>query len=388
MNGYNRTMQNDIYLYSLSELEDLVLSFGLPKFRAKQLHEWLHTHNVASYDEMTNLPKALRAQLEQLFPLSETEVVEKLVSEDGSRKYLLKLADGAFVETVGIPSGNAYDDASSYSNRTDHPDFNSLSNEIVELDDAQEDSSPERLTVCFSTQVGCPMGCVFCATGQEDFLRNLTAQEMVDQVSAVRRDMNLRISNLVAMGQGEPFLNYDELLTALRRFNNDEAFRIGARHITVSTCGIIKGINQFAKEPEQFTLAVSLHSAIQEKRDLLMPAMVNQRLPELKRAIQNYIDKKNRRVTFEYMMIDGVNDGKEDMSALIDFCSGLLCHVNLITLNEVDSEIYMAPSPAHRMNEWVSQLESKHISATIRKSKGTDIAGACGQLKNTALISL
>lgn len=358
---YNQPM--DIYSYNLAELETIFTELKLPKYRAKQLYEWLHVHNASSYDEMTNLPKALRQQLSQIYPLSATEVAEKAVSADQSRKYLLRLQDGLAVEAVGIPSSEV-----------------SLS---TDEGSTSETLKPGRLTVCFSTQVGCGIGCEFCATGHEGFRRNLTAQEMIDQISFVQKDFNQRVSNIVAMGQGEPFLNYDELIKALRRLNTDEGFKIGARHITVSTCGITEGIRRFATEPEQFTLAISLHSAIQSKRDKLMPALTKQPLTKLKSAITDYLEAKNRRVTFEYLMIDGFNDAEEDLLNLINFCDGLLCHVNLIPLNNIGDQLQSSPMAI--INQWVKELEAEHISATIRNSKGSDIAGACGQLKAASL---
>lgn len=376
---YNQLM--DIYSYTLEELESTFAELKLPKYRAKQLHEWLHVHNASSYDEMSNLPKALRQQLSQAFPLSPTKVAERLVSSDGSRKYLMKLSDGAAVETVGIPS----------STQTEEQEITAelqTDNDGQELDDfsqtgASTEHKPGRLTVCFSTQVGCGIGCEFCATGKEGFTRNLSAQEMIDQIAFVQKDFGQRVSNVVAMGQGEPFLNYEELLKALRRLNTDEGFKIGARHITVSTCGVVEGIRKFTNEPEQFTLAVSLHSAIQSKRDQLMPGMKKQPLTKLRAAITDYIAEKNRRVTFEYLMIDGVNDAEEDLLNLINFCNGLLCHVNLIPMNETESSL--KSSSLKTIQQWVKELESEHISATIRNSKGSDIAGACGQLKQSKL---
>ena len=376
---YNQLM--DIYSYTLEELESTFTELKLPKYRAKQLYEWLHVHNASSYDEMSNLPKALRQQLSQAFPLSSTEVAERLVSSDGSRKYLMRLSDGAAVETVGIPSSTQTEEQETTANLQDEPDEQ-------EPDDfsqtgASTEHKPGRLTVCFSTQVGCGIGCEFCATGKEGFTRNLSAQEMIDQIAFVQKDFGQRVSNVVAMGQGEPFLNYEELIKALRRLNTDEGFKIGARHITVSTCGIVEGIRKFTNEPEQFTLAVSLHSAIQSKRDQLMPGMKKQPLTKLRAAIADYIAEKNRRVTFEYLMIDGVNDAEEDLLNLINFCNGLLCHVNLIPMNETGSSL--KSSSLKTIQQWVKELESEHISATIRNSKGSDIAGACGQLKQSTL---
>lgn len=379
-------MNTNIYTYSLADLESFCAESNIPRFRAKQLYEWIHTHNATSYNQMTNLPKALREQLAEVFPLSQTHVIEKQISIDATRKFLLALADGELVETVGIPSNPTHENVS-------RETFLSQNSSDSLLDDrscislpsdspAAPSSSLDRLTVCFSTQVGCGMGCVFCATGSEGFSRNLSAQEMVDQAVIVQRDFQHRISNIVAMGQGEPFLNYDNLLVALRRFNTDEGFQIGARHITISTCGIIDGIQRFAQEPEQFTLAISLHSAIQSKRDRIMPALARQPLQNLKKAIQEYISIKNRRVTFEYLLLDGINDGEEDLLALVEFCSGLLCHINLIPFNETGGA-FRGVSQSY-MRSWVDYLESHHISTTIRNSKGADISGACGQLKNVS----
>ncbi|MCI2240913.1 23S rRNA (adenine(2503)-C(2))-methyltransferase RlmN [Adlercreutzia faecimuris] len=341
-------MMNEIKTYNLSQLEDLTSRYGQPKFRAKQLYEWLVGKHAISYDEMTNLPKDFRAQLAQDYPLATCEVIDRQVSKDGTRKYVVCFHDGCMVETVAMPTGE----------------------------------NDERLTVCFSTQVGCAMECAFCATGREGFCRNLTANEMTEQVSLVERDFGRRVTNLVAMGQGEPFLNYDALIEALRMANSADSFNIGARHITVSTCGIIPGIDQLAEEPEQFTLAISLHSAIQEKRDQLMPRVSHQPLPSLKKSLKHYVEKTNRRVSFEYLLIKGVNDGEEDLQALLDFCDGLLCHVNLLPMNKIAGSPFQ-PSPRYIADHWISTLGKHHIEATMRRSRGSDIAGACGQLKNS-----
>ncbi|WP_165172155.1 23S rRNA (adenine(2503)-C(2))-methyltransferase RlmN [Adlercreutzia sp. ZJ242] len=341
---------NEIKTYRLDQLEYLVKDLGQPKFRAKQIYEWFHVKHASSYDEMTNLPLVLRAQLAEECPLASSHIADKRISSDGTRKYIVEFADGQRAETVGLPSEN-------------------------------NDASKQRLTVCFSTQVGCPMGCAFCATGREGFKRNLTASEIVDQILTVEKDFSQRVTNAVAMGQGEPFLNYDETLKALRIMNEKEGLNIGARHITVSTCGIIEGIERFAKEPEQFTLAVSLHSAIQTKRDDLMPKVANQPLDQLKPALESYIRKTNRRVTFEYLLIRDVNDGPDDLKALLRFCEGLLCHVNLLPVNTVEGSQFK-PSKKHVSEIWLKEFEKRHIEATFRKSRGADISGACGQLKN------
>lgn len=318
---------------------------GQPKFRAQQLAEWLYQRHVCSYDEMTNLPAALRAQLAERFPLTTPTVVDRQVSNDGTRKYLLEFDDDIRVETVAIPS-----------------------------------RSGDRLTVCFSTQAGCAIGCAFCATGQEGFARNLTPGEIVDQVFVAQDDMGSRVTNVVGMGQGEPFLNYDNTMAALRIMNSKKGLEIGARHISVSTCGILPGIERFSHEPEQFTLAVSLHAARQGVRDLLMPNVAKFKLPALKAALQTYVARTNRRVTLEYIMIEDVNDRAEDLVALQKFCHNLLCHVNLIPINAVAGSPFQ-PSAHETIEHWLASIQKKGTEATLRDSRGSDIDGACGQLK-------
>ena len=243
------------------------------------------------------------------------------------------------------------------------------------------DGSLDRLSVCVSSQVGCPMACQFCATGREGLTRNLTAAEIIAQVALVQEDFQERVSNVVVMGQGEPFLNYDEVLAALRILNSRDDFNIGARHITLSTCGITDGIDRLSQEPEQFTLAVSLHSALQKKRDRLMPKVAKQPLSDLKKAVERYTQSTNRRVSFEYLLIKDVSDSEEDLRALLDFCDGLLCHVNLLPVNTVEGSPLQAASPA-TAKHWVETLIHYGVETSFRKSRGADIDGACGQLKN------
>lgn len=340
-------MDKPIKTYSLDSLKTLMAELGQPTFRGKQLAQWLYEHHATSYDEMTNLPQALRDELATHHPLFTPDTIDKQESHDGTRKYVLQFHDGACVETVAIPSH----------------------------------ASHERLTVCFSTQAGCSMGCTFCATGEEGFTRNLSIGEIVDQVLLAQEDMGMRVTNIVGMGQGEPFLNYDNTLDALRILNNPKGIAIGARHITVSTCGVLPGIKRFATEPEQFTLAVSLHAARQQVRDKLMPGVKNYSLQNLKRVLQNYTDATNRRITFEYIMIQGVNDTQADLTAMIAFCNDMLCHVNLIPVNAVDDSS-LQPSTQATINTWMNQLQKNGVETTTRISRGSDIAGACGQLKN------
>ena len=336
-------MNKPIKSYSIEEIEQLVIEAGLPKFRAGQLLDWLYVKGVTTYGEMTNLPKVIREQFERLHPLYPSKIIEKQVSLDGSRKYLLQFHDGVFVETVGLPS---------------------------------EDN---RLTVCCSSQAGCAMACAFCATGKQGLTRNLSSGEIVDQILAVQDDFAMRVTNVVVMGQGEPFANYDAMIAALHIMNHSKLLNIGARHITVSTCGLIDGINRFSEEPEQFTLAVSLHSARQEVRDSLMPAVKNQRLGSLRKALDDYSKKTGRRFSFEYALMEGINDSEEDLKALIDYCKRLLCHVNLIPLNKIEDSP-VSPVDYSLLGKWRDLLEEKGIPASVRKSRGSDIAGACGQL--------
>ena len=333
----------DIRLLDLEELQNLVKELGQPAFRAKQLNEWIHEKNACSFDEMTNLPVAMREKLSERFSFNVPVELVKQVSKDGSRKYLLQFADGVSVETVGMPNRN-------------------------------------KLAVCISSQAGCAMGCAFCATGLAGLSRSLTAQEMVDQVLHVSRDFGERVTSVVFMGQGEPFANFDATIDALRALNDPDGLAIGARHLTVSTCGVIPGIRRFAELPEQFTLAISLHSAVQGTRNQLMPGVKKYTLPRLHEAIQLYVEKTGRRPTYEFAMIDGINDTNPEMQALIDFCAGTLCRVNLIQLNNIPDSPFR-PSPIEKVETLQRRLTMHGVETTIRNSRGSDIDAACGQLK-------
>ena len=333
----------DVRTLSLDELKDLMEELGQPSYRAKQIHEWVHKKNVCSFSEMTNLPLSLREQLDELFTIPLPTEVAKQISNDGSRKYLLEFNDGTQVETVGMPTGN-------------------------------------RLAVCVSTQAGCAMRCSFCATGRSGLTRSLKAQEIVDQVTHVSQDFDLRVSSVVFMGQGEPFNNYDQTVSALRMLNDPDGLAIGARHLTVSTCGIIPGIKSFSQLPEQFTLAISLHSAVQATRNQLMPGVKKYTLPRLYDVIQDYVAKTGRRPTYEFAMIEGINDTNPEMDALVDFCAGTLCHVNLIQLNHI-TESPFKPSPIEKVEKLQQRLELRGVETTIRNSRGSDIDAACGQLR-------
>ncbi len=333
----------DIGALDRAGIAQVVADLGQATYRTRQLVRWLYARGAVRFDEMTDLPAEFRKALAERFSIGSVEVAARQESADGTRKYLVRLADGVAVETVGLPEG-------------------------------------ERLTVCFSVQAGCGMGCAFCATGRSGFVRDLNAGEIVRQVMLVAGDFGGRVTNAVAMGQGEPFANYDAVLAALRYMNADDGLGIGARHLTVSTCGLIPGIIRFATELEQFTLAVSLHSAVAETRARLMPGVRGVSLTSLRRAIADYADSTGRRPTLEYAMIDGVNDTAAELEALIAFARGMLVHVNLIPANPVDGSS-LRRAAAARVHAFRDTLQAVGIEASIRVERGTDIDAACGQLR-------
>lgn len=337
-----RAMSTPIKSFNIQGVQDIVSNAGLPAFRSMQILTWLYEKGVRSYSEMSNLPKAMREQFDEAYPLERPSVVVTNESSDGTRKYLIEFADGATTEMVALPSD-------------------------------------DRLTVCASSQSGCAMKCSFCATGKLGLRRSLLPGEIVDQVSMIQEDFERRVTNVVVMGQGEPFANFDNVVGALRILNHPNLLNIGARHITVSTCGIIKGIEDFSKLDEQFTLAISLHAARQEVRDSIMPLVENQRLDTLKHSLTNYANLTGRRFSFEYSLMRGINDSEDDLEALVEYCNGLLCHVNLIPLNEVPGSDFKPVSSAV-MKHWADSLDKNHVPVSIRKSRGSDIAAACGQL--------
>jgi len=325
-------------------LESLVAELKQPRFRTKQLERWLYSRGARSFEEMTDLPAGLRETLAGRLALPTAEIVTRQDSADGTRKYLVRFADGIAVEVVGLPT-------------------------------------TDRLTVCFSTQAGCAMGCAFCATGKAGLARNLGPGEMVDQIRLVAADFGRRVTNAVAMGQGEPFANYDATLGALRFLNGaDDDIVIGARHITVSTCGLVAGIRRFAEEPEQFTLAISLHSAVQATRDRLMPGVSGIDLQMLRSTLVTYAEKTGRRPSLEYALIDGINDTDEELAALIRFAKHKLVHVNLIPVNPVVESGFRRSNDA-RIRTFERGLRDAGIEVSLRAERGTDIDAACGQLR-------
>lgn len=333
----------DIMALDRPALTAALKELGQPGYRAKQVVTWLYSRAASSFEEMTDLPAALRSQLAERYRIGSAVVAARQESKDGTRKYLVRFDDGTSVETVGLPEG-------------------------------------ERLTVCFSTQAGCAMGCTFCATGRGGLSRDLTCGEMVRQLQVVAADYGRRVTNAVAMGQGEPFANYDATLAALRYMNAADGLGIGARHITVSTCGLPAGIRRFATEQEQFTLAVSLHSAVQETRDRLMPGVAGIALARLRDEIESYAATTGRRPTLEFALAEGVNDTGAELEALVAFCRGLLVHVNLIPVNPVQGT-GLSRTPATRARAFRDALKASGTEASIRVERGADIDAACGQLR-------
>jgi len=339
----------DIASLDPAGLADALAALGQPAFRRGQLVAWLYGRLAPNFAGMTDLPASLRESLAKSYTLNQPDALEVQRSSDGTRKYLWRFADGVTVESVGLPAGG-------------------------------------RLTVCFSTQAGCPMGCAFCATGRGGFTRDLLPGEMTWQVALTARDFGLRASNAVAMGQGEPFQNYDATLGGLRLMNAPDGLGIGARHLTVSTCGVIPGIRRLATEPEQFTLAASLHSAVQATRDRLMPGVKRWPLEELKSTLIDYTHRTGRRPTLEYALIAGENDTPEEIAALVAFARGWMSHVNLIPVNPVAGTKASRPSDP-RIAQVAAALEAAGVETSVRTERGADIDAACGQLTQRHRIS-
>ena len=330
------------------ELEETMAAMGEKPFKGRQLFEWLHKKTVGSYGQMTNLSQKLRQQLEEKYPLARLEVVDVETSAiDGTQKYLFGLADGNVIESVLM--------------RYHHGN-----------------------SVCISSQVGCRMGCRFCASTIGGLIRNLTASEMLDQVYRIQELTGERVSNVVVMGTGEPLDNYDNLVRFVRILSDEKGQNISHRNITVSTCGIVPRIRQLADEGLGITLALSLHAPNDEKRRELMPIANRYSLEEVLPACQYYFEKTGRRITFEYSLVGGKNDGQEDARQLADLISGLNCHVNLIPVNPIKERDYVQ-SGKKVIGNFKNKLEKYRINFTIRREMGRDINGACGQLRRSYL---
>ncbi len=340
-----------LYDLDLPRLESLFRAWGEPRYRARQVWEWLYRHKVTQFAQMTNLPKSLRERLEAETRLPVPRLLDTLASVDGeTRKDLLELEDGEQVEVVLMRYA-------------------------------------ARWSACLSTQVGCKMGCRFCATGQMGFRRDLTAGEIVMQALHLARVVEAQghhLTNIVLMGMGEPLLNYEATLAAVRRLVDRRGFQMGQRRMTLSTVGIVPGIRRLAREGLQINLAVSLHAATDELRSQLMPINRRYGLDALMEAIGEYIARTKRRVMFEWVLIEGVNDTVAQAEALAARIAGMLTHVNLIPLNPTEG-FRGRPSPPERMEAFVAVLDRHHIPHTLRLRRGTDIAAGCGQLRRRSL---
>ena len=334
----------DIKSMNLAELTELIVGFGEKSFRAKQIYQWLHVKQVSSFDEMTNISKSLIEKLKENCRLvclkQEAVQISKI---DGTRKYLFLLEDGNVIESVLM--------------RYKHGN-----------------------SVCISSQVGCRMGCRFCASTLDGLVRGLTPSEMLDQIYRIGTDIGERISNVVVMGTGEPMDNFDNLLKFTELLTDENGLNISQRNLTVSTCGIVPKIRELAEKKLQITLALSLHASTQEKRLKLMPVANKYEIHEVIEACRYYFEQTGRRVTFEYSLVGGVNDTEEDVKELCTLIKGMNCHVNLIPVNPIKERDFVQPDTGVTL-AFKNKLEKNGINVTIRREMGRDIDGACGQLR-------
>ncbi len=338
------TEKIDIKSLYYDEVVAFIESIGEKKFRGKQLFEWMHVHKVASISDMSNLSKKLQERLEQEVTFTSLQKVDMQESkEDGTRKYLFALADGNVVESVFM--------------RYKHGN-----------------------SVCVSSQVGCRMGCRFCASTLDGLLRNLTPAEILDQIYSIERDTGERVSNVVVMGTGEPMDNYDNIVRFVRLLSDEKGTNISQRNITISTCGIVPRMKELAEEGLQITLALSLHAPNQQKRLELMPVANKYDIHEAVDACRYYFDKTGRRITFEYSLVGGVNDTDQDAQELAALIGDINCHVNLIPVNPIKERDYVQ-SNKEVVQRFKNKLEKRGINATVRREMGRDIDGACGQLR-------
>jgi 23S rRNA (adenine2503-C2)-methyltransferase len=333
------------------ELVDELRLLNQPPYRANQILTWIYRKRVSSFDSMSDLPQSLREYLKEKFSYSNLEVVRGLGGKDATRKFLFRLSDGNLIESVLIPASPAL-----YGSRSD------------------------RRTICVSTQVGCAYGCKFCASGLDGWKRNLSADEIVDQIIAVEREAGERIDNIVFMGMGEPLANYENLLRAIRILNAPWGIGIGARHITVSTSGLVPQIRKFADQPLQIRLAVSLHGATDAVRSQIMPINRKYNTEALFDACRYYNSRRKQRITFEYILIANVNDAVDQARVLAKRARDLETKVNLIPYNTVEGLGWTRP-PRLQQERFLAVLRQAGVPATLRREKGHDIAAACGQLR-------
>ena len=333
--------------YNLEELKEELVSLGEKKFRAEQIFKWLYVDKVKEFDEMTNLSIELREKLKENYTMCNFKILRKQEASDGTKKYLFDVLDGNAIETV-----------------------------LMQYHHGK--------TICVSSQIGCKMGCKFCASTGAHFARDLSAGEIVEQILAVEQDIQDKISNIVFMGIGEPFDNYDNVMKAVRIINNQKGLNIGARHISISTSGLVSRIYDFANEELQCTLSISLHATNNEKRSSMMP--VNNRYPieELMQACRDYIAKTNKRISFEYALAKDNNDNLDDAKELVKLLKGMICHVNLIPINKIENGKF-SKSTNENIIKFRDYLNEHGVVATIRRELGSDIDAACGQLRRKNL---
>lgn len=337
---------HNIYDYTLEELQQYLIEKGEKPFRATQIFEWLYRMRVDSFSQMTNISKSTITLLEEEFTIAPLQLVTKQVSKDGTVKYLFALQDQKWIETVLMKHHYG-------------------------------------MSVCVTSEVGCNMGCVFCASGELGKVRNLTVGEMVQQVLMIQKDLDerfMRVSNIVVMGIGEPFDNYDNVLKFLKIVNYPKGLEIGARHMTVSTCGLVPKIREFANFDLQVNLAISLHAPNDEIRNRIMKINTVYPIQDVMMAVKEYIQKTNRRVTFEYILLKGVNDSEKCAYELVEKVKDINCYVNLIPYNAITTKPYKQ-TPKDVAEKFFSILHNQGINATLRMEHGADIAAACGQLR-------
>ena len=341
-------MSRDILSMTLEEMTQSFAYMGIQKFRAKQIYEWLHRHLACDYNEMLNIPKSLRDELSGKFPLYNCEIERKQVSKlDGTVKYLFRLHDGDFVESVVMKYKYGY-------------------------------------TICVSSQVGCKMGCAFCASTLGGFKRSLYAGEILSQLYRAQKDIGERISHIVLMGMGEPLDNFDNVMRFLALISDEKGLNISMRNISLSTCGIVPKVEELLKKKMQLTLSISLHAPSNELRSRIMPINKKYDVDELLAVCRRYAAETSRRISFEYSMLSGVNDSDECAKLLASKLKGMLCHVNLINVNFVEERGLMPTTP-ERIKRFSDILTSRGINTTLRRSLGKEINAACGQLRQTAM---
>ena len=342
-NGENKIKMKNIKNYNLEELKQELISLGEKPFRAEQIFNWLYKEKVKEFDEMTNLSLELREKLKQNYTMCNFNILKKQESSDGTKKYLFDVLDGNAIETV-----------------------------LMQYHHGK--------TICVSSQIGCKMGCKFCASTGIAFIRNLTTGEIVEQVLAVEQDIGEAVSNIVFMGIGEPFDNYENVMKAVRLINHPKGLNIGARHISISTSGVVPRIYDFANEDLQCTLSISLHATNNEKRSQMMPVNNAYPIEELMKACRDYIAKTNKRISFEYALAKDNNDNLQDAKELVKLLKGMICHVNLIPINPIKNGKF-AKSSNENIIKFRDYLNEHGIVATIRRELGSDIDAACGQLR-------